>query len=126
MPGVVRTVVGYSGGSLKNPTYKSIKDSTECVLVEFNPKMISYEEILIEMMRQHSPFHPSFSRQYRSVIFYRDEYEKEIANEVIASVSASLKGGKVYTSVEPITTFYRAEEYHQNWNKKQLNGCSMF
>merc|ERR1719215_2102430 len=53
-------------------------------------------------MRQHSPFHPSFSRQYRSVIFYRDEYEKEIANEVIASVSASLKGGKVYTSVEPI------------------------
>ena len=105
---------------MKGPTYASIKDSTECVLIEYNPEEITYEDILIEMMRQHTPFHPAFKRQYRSVIFYEDKEEKATAQNIIDSVKASKIGKEVYTDIEPITAFYRAEEYHQDFQLKRM------
>lgn len=104
---------------MEGPTYSSIKDSTESVLIEYNPTEITYEDILIEMMRQHSPTRPAFKRQYRSVIFYKNIGEKGIAQNVVDSLSASKLGKKMYTDIEPITAFYRAEEYHQDFQLKR-------
>eukprot|EP00957_Ditylum_brightwellii_P188094 14320032-Ditylum_brightwellii.AAC.1 len=80
MDGVVRTVVGYTGGSEPNPTYSNIKDATEAILVEFDPSVVSYEDILLEWSKQHSPYFPQ-KTQYRSAIFYRTEEQRALALE---------------------------------------------
>jgi len=115
-PGVVSCLVGYSGGMKSGPTYANIKDSTECLLIEYNPEVMSYRDILSEMMKQHSPYRPAFKRQYRSVIFYKNDEERKVANDFIDHMS---KGRKVHTDIEPITAFYRAEEYHQDYIAKR-------
>mmetsp|Transcript_25511 Transcript_25511/g.32476 ORF Transcript_25511/g.32476 Transcript_25511/m.32476 type:complete len:122 (-) Transcript_25511:548-913(-) len=119
MKGVIRTVVGYSGGQEKNPTYPDIKDSTESILIEYNPDIISYEDILAEWSRMHAPDSQSWSRQYRSAIFNVDEEQKRIAEETVNALKGGSKGKKIYTDIEPVSAFYRAEEYHQDYYRKQ-------
>jgi peptide-methionine (S)-S-oxide reductase len=118
MDGVKRCVVGYSGGSELNPTYRMIKDHTEALLVEFDPKVISYEDLVIEWSRMHSPRYQS-SCQYRSAVWYLDDEQRETAEEVVKGMRAAARGGKVYTGVQPATRFYKAEEYHQNFLTKE-------
>jgi peptide-methionine (S)-S-oxide reductase len=115
--GVVDVVVGYTGGRQKNPTYSNIMDSTEAFLVEFDPSVISYEAILDEWALQHAPFYPS-KCQYRSAIFYTNEEQRDAANKKIQELG---KNGsrKVYVDLEPVSSFYRAEEYHQDFLDKQ-------
>uniref|UniRef100_A0A7S2JZ75 peptide-methionine (S)-S-oxide reductase n=1 Tax=Leptocylindrus danicus TaxID=163516 RepID=A0A7S2JZ75_9STRA len=118
MKGVARCVVGYAGGMQLNPTYRSIKDATECVLVEYDPDQTSFEDMLIEFTRQHGPFYPAFKRQYRSVAFFKTEEEKQIIDQVLSAYGHAAKK-KIHTDVEPITPFYRAEEYHQDYIEKR-------
>lgn len=115
--GIADVVVGYSGGNKLNPTYRNIMDATEAVLVEFNPELISYEDILDEWARMHEPYYPS-GTQYRSAIFYRNEEQQRVA---MAKVDSLGRGGekKVYVDVEPVSAFYRGEEYHQDFLEKQ-------
>lgn len=122
MKGVEKVVVGYTGGEQPNPTYQTIKDSTEAVLIEYNPEILSYEELLMEWKRQHYPFHPS-KTQYRSVIWYRTDEEKAVAEKLVNDWALST-GKKVYTDIELVTKFYRAEEYHQNFLEKQKSSRS--
>lgn len=119
MEGVKRVVVGYTGGVEAFPTYSAIKDSTEAVLIEFDPSAISYEKILDFWAQSHSPFFPQ-KCQYRSAIWYRNEEQKAAAECVIANLQNKRgEGKKVYADVEPIGPFYRAEEYHQDFLNKQ-------
>ena len=119
MEGVKRVVVGYTGGVKAFPTYSAIKDSTEAVLIEFDPSAISYEKILDFWAHSHSPFFPQ-KCQYRSAIWYRNEEQKAAAESVIANLQNKRgEGKKVYADVEPIGPFYRAEEYHQDFLNKQ-------
>ena len=119
MDGVKRVVVGYTGGSEAFPTYSSIKDATEAVLIEFDPGMISYEKILDVWTKSHSPFFPQ-KCQYRSAIWYRNEDQKAAAEAVIAELQNKRgEGKKVYADVEPVGPFYQAEEYHQDFLNKQ-------
>lgn len=119
MEGVKRVVVGYTGGVEAFPTYSAIKDSTEAVLIEFDPSAISYEKILDFWAQSHSPFFPQ-KCQYRSAIWYRNEEQKAAAESVIANLQNKRgEGKKVYADVEPIGSFYRAEEYHQDFLNKQ-------
>lgn len=126
--GVKSTKVGYAGGQLPNPTYEEVcTDRTghaEAVEVEFDPEEISFEELLDVFWNNHNPTTlnrqgPDVGIQYRSVIFYHDEKQKEIAEKSKQSLSESGKyDNPVVTEITPAPTFYDAEEYHQKYFKK--------
>lgn len=102
------------------PTYQNIKDSTEVILLEYDPNVVELKEILLEWSRQHSPFQLAYSNQYRSAIFFSDEEERRIAEDFCEELSAMYNGIKVYARVEPINSFYQAEEYHQHYLAKAM------
>lgn len=109
--------MGYAGGKTDWPTYKSIQDHTEALRIEFDPALLSYKDILMEFFSQHSPTSPSFSRQYRSAIYYHSNEQLEEAKEFIDWLESGT-GRKIYTDLEPATDFYRAEEYHLKYIEK--------
>jgi peptide-methionine (S)-S-oxide reductase len=113
-------VVGYSGGKKADPTYHFIMDHTEAVLIEFDPKVITYEDILLEWSQMHSP-NRYRSNQYRSAIWYLNEEQKEAAEEIMTGMKAvSVKERtELFSDIEDATKFYRAEEYHQDFLSKR-------
>ena len=113
MNGVARCIVGYSGGSELLPTYRTIKDHTEALLVEFDPTLISYEDLVIEWSRMHSPVGKR-KCQYRSAVWFLNDDQKGTCEDIFAGMKASY-GADFASSLEPATRFYRAEEYHQNY-----------
>jgi peptide-methionine (S)-S-oxide reductase len=134
VPGVVGTQVGYSGGSTKNPTYEDVcTDSTghaEAVEVEYDPQKVSYDTLLDIFWANHDPTTlnrqgPDVGDQYRSVIFY---HSPEQQAEAMASKERQEKSGHfrrpIVTQIVPEATFYRAEEYHQQYlEKRGLREC---
>jgi methionine-S-sulfoxide reductase len=130
--GIVDTTVGYSGGTVADPTYPLVctgnTGHAEVVLVEFNPDIISYEKVLDLFFRLHDPTtlnrqHGDIGTQYRSVIFYYNEAQKKTAEEVIAKVDASKEfKNPVVTQVVPVGPFYSAEDYHQDYLIKNPDG----
>ena len=127
--GVTSTAVGYIGGDLENPTYEQVcTDQTgheEAVEVEYNPDQISYEELLDVFWHNHNPTTlnrqgPDVGNQYRSAIFYHDEIQKEIAEKSKHSLDSSKSfDDPIVTQIIPAPKFYKAEEYHQKYFKKQ-------
>jgi peptide methionine sulfoxide reductase msrA/msrB len=120
--GVISTEVGYIGGKIPNPTYKQVCSHTtghaEAVKITFDPSVTSYEEIAKLFFEIHDPTQidgqgPDIGDQYRSEIFYLSEKQKEIAQNLIDILKT--KGYKVVTRLTPATTFYKAEDYHQNY-----------
>ncbi|MCS6934327.1 MAG: peptide-methionine (S)-S-oxide reductase MsrA [Chitinophagales bacterium] len=135
--GVVRVVSGYSGGHVKNPTYKEVctgeTGHAECVQVEYDPEQISLREILEVFFHTHDP--TTLNRQgndvgtqYRSVIFYATEEQKKTAEQMIEALNASGEfDAPIVTTLEPFTVFYKAEDYHQNYfnlNKNSNPYCT--
>lgn len=127
--GVLYTRVGYTGGDEPNPTYKEVSahktGHAEAVEVTFDPDQISYEQLIeFFLTRAHDPTEkdrqgPDIGHQYRSAIFYGSPEEKTIAEKVIAQVNASKKWDKpIVTTLEPLKTFWEAEEYHQQYYEK--------
>ena len=117
-----RCIVGYTGGQQLNPTYKQIMDHTEAIFVEYDPTVITYEDLCIEWSRYHYPTSKG-SCQYRSAIWYLNDEQQEIAQTVVDGMQASVgKSVKLYSNVEPATRFYKAEEYHQNFMSKRGAG----
>lgn len=130
--GVVETEVGYIGGTIPNPTYELVKTGAtnyaEAVKVVFDPQKISYEKILKFFFTIHDPTQVNrqqndIGSQYRSAIFYLNDGQKKIAEEVIkkAEVSGVFKK-PVVTEVEKAGVFYKAENYHQNYLQKNPYG----
>lgn len=122
LPGVLETTVGYSGGDRKNPTYHQVctTDSghAEAVEVRFDPEKISYETLVKRFFELHDPTQvdrqgPDVGRQYRSEIFYRDDEQKKVAETLIAYLKE--KGMDVATRLTPLKTFWKAEDYHQDY-----------
>ncbi len=123
--GVVSVVSGYEGGSVENPTYKQISSGltghAEVVQVTYQPDIIDYKTILEVFFTTHDP--TTLNRQgndvgtqYRSVIFYNSPEQKQIADKVIADFNnEQLYPDPIVTEVSPSKTFYKAEEYHQNY-----------
>ncbi len=114
MPGVVRTRVGYSGGTTRNPDYEHIGDHAESVQIEYDPTRISYAELLGLFWRSHDPTTEPYSSQYASIIFYHNEEQKRLAEETKAREEAKRKR-MIYTRILPATEFYQAEDYHQKF-----------
>jgi len=126
IPGIIETEVGYCGGNSSNTTYKEVCSGTtnhaEVVKLKFDPKQITYEEILNKFFNLHNPTTlnsqgPDFGTQYRSEIFYNDDNQKKIAKKVFEEFNKKLSG-KVVTKISPTTNYCRAEEYHQKYLEK--------
>jgi len=126
--GVVSVIAGYSGGKIKNPSYKVVSSGTsghtESVLVIFDPNLISYRELVDYFWRLHNPTQlnrqgPDVGSQYRSAIFYIGEEQKKIAQESRQAFEAKgIFKEKVVTEIIPLEKFWSAEEYHQDFSKK--------
>ena len=123
--GVLDVVSGYMGGHKDNPTYEEVcshkTGHREVVEVTYDPQKVSYEELTKYFFEIHDPTQadgqgPDIGEQYKSTIFYNDESEKKIAEKLISILKE--KGYKVATELIPASTFYKAEEYHQDYYSK--------
>ncbi|WP_367607176.1 peptide-methionine (S)-S-oxide reductase MsrA [Legionella sp. W05-934-2] len=125
LPGVTKTISGFDGGKVKSPTYQLVSSGktkyVESVQITYDPNKISYQK-LVEYYLMH--IDPTDSggqfcdrgRQYRPVIFYQNDQEKDIAYSVLLEAKRVLEREKVVVELSPSTTFYPAEQYHQNYH----------
>jgi len=118
---VIRTAVGYSGGTSGNPTYRSIGDHSETIRIEFDPRQVSYQELLAVFWESHEPTYDVLSRQYRNAIFFLSTEQKEQA-ERSRNEFAARTGSNIFTAIEPAGPFYLAEDYHQKYLLRQSTG----
>lgn len=110
---MIRTRVGYAGGTTKNPTYKAIGDHTESFQVDFDPAQITYGKLLEIFWKAHDPATGSYSVQYRAAVFTMNDAQKSAAEASKAKLEKD--GAKVKTAVEPLREFTWAEDYHQKY-----------
>ena len=132
IPGVIRTTVGYAGGSTVKPTYKLVTTGTtghaEAIEIVFDPSKLSYEQLLGYFFRMHDPTtlnrqHNDIGTQYRSAIFYKSEEQRKTAEKVKAEVNQSGKWKKpIVTEITAASDFYPAEDYHQDYLQKNPGG----
>ena len=137
LDGVESVVSGYAGGHVEDPTYKQVCSGNtghaEVIQVEFDPETISYEELLEVFFTVHDPTQlnrqgPDVGSQYRSIVLAHDDEQYEQAESYVEALDEA--GGyddDVVTEIEQLETFYRAEEYHQNYFEKNPNDayCTM-
>ena len=125
--GIIKTEVGYCGGNSSKTTYKEVCTGTtnhaEVVKLDFDPKIISYEEILKYFFKIHDPTTlnsqgPDFGTQYRSEIFYFNDQQKEISEKIIKEENIKFSG-KIVTKVSLVKNYCPAEEYHQKYLEKR-------
>jgi peptide-methionine (S)-S-oxide reductase len=126
LPGVLSTLSGYTGGTKKNPTYEEVSTGTtghaEAVQITYDPGKISYEKLLEVFWRNIDPLTPNaqfcdVGSQYRSAIFYHDEKQKRLAESSKKAMQGRFKQA-IATEIVAATEFYRAEDYHQDYYKK--------
>jgi peptide-methionine (S)-S-oxide reductase len=137
LDGVIKVESGYSGGSVKNPTYKQVCEGNtghaEVVQITFNPSKISFAQILEVYFKTHDPTMlnrqgADIGTQYRSVIFYHSESQRITAENVRKKLSdAGIWADPIVTSIEPFVVFFKAEDYHQDYysNNKNQPYCRM-
>ena len=110
--------MGYAGGTRDNPTYHHLGDHTETIEIEFDPQIVSYEELLKVFWQNHDPYARSWSKQYMSAIFYHGEAQRKLAMESLER-EESTKGAGIRTKIVQASRFYSAEEYHQKYYLRQ-------
>jgi len=134
--GVTATTVGYTGGTMKNPSYKDVctgaTGHAEAVEVEFDPAQVSYRELLAAFFQSHNPTTPNrqgpdIGTQYRSAIFFHDAEQESAARESKAALEKSgVFNRPIVTEIAPASAFYRAEDYHQQYlAKRNAKSCHM-
>jgi peptide-methionine (S)-S-oxide reductase len=132
--GVIETRVGYTGGSVENPSYEEVcggkTGHAESVELIYNPAIVTYEELLENFWKIHDPTTlnkqgPDIGSQYRSAIFYHNEKQKELAEYSKAKlIETKTYKNNVVTEIKPASMFYPAEEYHQQYYEKHgYMGC---
>lgn len=131
VPGVVSTLVGYTGGTTDNPTYDQVcaqeTGHAEAVLIEFDPDEVSYEVLVRHFFRMHDPTQlnrqgPDIGDNYRSAIFYADEEQHVLAEKVCSEVQARFDK-PIVTQIVPADVFYEAEAYHQKYTERTGRGA---
>lgn len=120
-PGVISTVVGYTGGDIPNATYRNHGTHAEAIEIVFDPEILSYRKLLAYFFQIHDPTTKNrqgndIGTSYRSAIFFENEQQRETAVELITEMDNSgIWPGKVVTEVVPVVDFWNAEEDHQNY-----------
>ena len=118
---MIRTRVGYSGGTKKDPTYRDLGDHTETIEIDFDPQRITYEDLLDIYWDSHSPTSRAWPRQYASFVFFHDEEQKKVAVASRDRLQESLSK-KILTGIVEAKRFYRAEDYHQKHRLRSMPG----
>ena len=137
LEGVIKVTSGYSGGKVDNPTYKQVCSGTtghaECLNIIYDPSKISFDDLLEVFWQTHDPTTLNrqgndIGTQYRSVIFYHNQEQKEKAEKYKAALDKSgAWDNPIVTSLEPMSKFYPAEDYHQNYyNENTGQGYCQF
>ena len=127
-PGVIQTRVGYSGGDVKNATYRNHGTHAEAIEVIFDPDVLSYRQLLELFFQIHDPTTKNrqgndIGSSYRSAIYYASDAQRQTALDTIADVDASgLWPGEVVTEIEPVGDFWEAEPEHQDYLERYPNG----
>jgi len=128
--GVTSAQVGYTGGKTENPTYEDVCSGNtghaEAIEIEYDPSIVSYTDLLMIFWSNHNPTTPNqqgpdIGEQYRSVVFYHNSEQKDAAKTQKEKLQAPAKerfGREIVTEIIPASTFYRAEEYHQQYLDK--------
>ncbi len=129
--GVASVTPGYAGGTTLSPTYEAVSAGgsghAEVVEVTYEPRDVALEDLLTVFFGSHDPTTLNqqgndVGTQYRSVIFYSDDEQKEVCAKFIADINtSSARGERIVTELEPLTTFYPAEEYHKDYFEKNPN-----
>jgi peptide-methionine (S)-S-oxide reductase len=109
---VVRTRVGYAGGTKQRPTYRDLGDHTETIQIDYDPAKITYQELLNAFWTGHDPTYRSWSRQYASIIFVHNDEQRRLAEESRTRISKE-RGSMIHTEIVPFNGFTLAENYHQ-------------
>lgn len=128
--GVTSTMVGYTGGSFENPTYEDVCSGktghAEAIQIEYDPSVVSYEELLMIFWGNHDPTTPNrqgpdIGEQYRSAVFFHNHEQEAAAKatkEKLQEAAMKRFGKNIITEIKPVSTFYKAEEYHQQYLEK--------
>ena len=128
--GVDEAISGYAGGHTLNPTYQTIGTGktghAETVAVYYNPKKVSFKTLVTVFFGSHDPTtkngqHPDYGTQYRSIAFYSTDSEKKIIEAAITKLNQEIYSGKIVTEITKHTKFYKAEDYHQDYEKRNPN-----
>ncbi|HUO50572.1 MAG TPA: peptide-methionine (S)-S-oxide reductase MsrA [Candidatus Paceibacterota bacterium] len=127
LKGVSKVESGYAGGAIEHPSYEQVSSGAtghaEVIRVTYDPSIISYEDLLTVFFGSHDPTTPNrqgndVGEQYRSVIFYETDEEKQVAERIAKEIDESLQDGThVVTQILPLKEFFKAEDYHQNYFK---------
>lgn len=120
--GVEEAVSGYSGGKAENPNYENHADHAEAVEVIYDPEVISFDKLVdvyfgSQNVTQVNGQGPDRGQSYRSIIFYQNDSEKKIIDNKVAALNKELDGDKVAAQVMPFQKFWKAEAYHQNYER---------
>ena len=105
--------MGYAGGQKANPSYYSLGQHSETIEIDFDPSVISYQELLDAFWRNHNPMARTYSTQYASIVFYHDETQRALAEQTKASLRAA--GATIETEIVAFEAFHLAEDYHQKY-----------
>ncbi len=119
VPGVIRTRVGYAGGTKPDPTYHNLGDHAETVQLDFDPAVISYKKLLRFFWGNHVPVRPPRSRQYMSAVWVHDDAQRAAA-ETIKAREEERRHHALFTEIAPLDTFYWAEDYHQKYSLRKF------
>jgi peptide-methionine (S)-S-oxide reductase len=129
--GVKSVVAGYAGGEIENPTYRQVASGStkhaEVTRITFDPSVVSYNQLLTVLWHTHNPTTknrqgPDVGPQYRSVIFYHNDKQKELAEKSLKETDKSdLWEDPIVTEIEPLTNYSKAENYHQNYYENNPN-----
>lgn len=128
--GVEEAISGYAGGNTLNPTYEKIGTGktghAETVAVYYNPDNVSFETLVTVFFGSHDPTtvngqHPDYGSQYRSIAFYETFSEKQIIENTLKKLNKEVYNGKIATEVLKLDIFYKAEEYHQDFERRNPN-----
>lgn len=116
---MVRTRVGYTGGQKPNPTYYSLGNHTETLQIDYDPTVITYDDLLARFWSSHNPTRRSWSQQYKAAIFVHDDRQQRQAERSKAAIAEEKTGRffgrNIQTEIIPASTFTNAEDYHQKY-----------
>lgn len=114
MDGVVRTRVGYAGGTIRDPTYHALGDHSEAIQVDYDPDERSFTDLLEIVFRSHDPNRQNRNTQYQNVVFAANEAQRDAIDAFLAA--QNLDADAIETRIEQLTRFYPAEDYHQKYS----------
>ena len=116
--GVWKTRVGYAGGKIDNPTYHNLGSHTETIQLEYDPEQITYKELIEIFFDNHNPYRKAYGSQYKSIVFYHNERQKEIFEDYAANLN---NGRQLYIELNEYRVFHYAEFYHQKYRLQSFN-----